>query len=757
VLRRRLFFGATALMGVLALLPASAGAALPDGRAYEQVSPANKGGAVLSTNESIAQGTQALAISDTNITFPTALTAFPDPNGGPLGLDEFDFYNFTRTGSPAPGWTYTPLQPAEDLPQYATSPTDTVDAVSSDFSTAVLNTYAGITATTFPELDDTQNLSIFTNNGTTTATTPITPQPPITNVGAYNQPFFYGASASLNHVVYGGNFQLSGSVTTAGANTDLYDYTGGQLLQVDLEPGGGQFPGGVDNLSLGAPGSVSANGSSIYFSAGGLLYLRQNDSSTVEIAPPPTSGDPSCVTDGGSAPDTETFQGASPDGSTAYFTSDCALTTAAQAVPSRTDASPDLYAYTVANGTLTDLSIDSTSGDHGTANVQGLVGTSTNASYVYFVADGRLVAGKGTDNGPNTSPNANLYVYHAGTVTFLATLSVSDSGVWISGAGQYRSVQVTPDGQYVLLESLAGLTSGNFASHEEVYELGAGGNSTLCVSCDPSGTPNGQAGSLGLNSISQDDSRIFFQTTSPLVTGDSNAVSDVYEYENGQLSLISAGAMDIAPGSSELSAGSTLVGASPSGDNVYFTTFDQLVGQDQDDELDLYDARVGGVSQPAPVGPTPCAQALNGSCQPTQTALPTLPQSVSAAGSDVTTVTTRNATTQTVPAATASVGAISAQSRSGFARSGVIKLPVKLSAATTVRLVATAKIAGHKRTVGTASRAVSKGGTVTITLSLSKQARQVLAAGRSLVVTISFTPKGGKSRTVTLTLKRGGK
>jgi hypothetical protein len=48
-----------------------------------------------------------------------------------------------------------------------------------------------------------------------------------------------------------------------------------------------------------------------------------------------------------------------------------------------------------------------------------------------------------------------------------------------------------------------------------------------------------------------------------------------------------------------------LLGADRSGDNVFFATVDQLVGQDDDTQLDYYDARVDG-GFPRPVEPAAC-------------------------------------------------------------------------------------------------------------------------------------------------------
>jgi hypothetical protein len=78
---------------------------------------------------------------------------------------------------------------------------------------------------------------------------------------------------------------------------------------------------------------------------------------------------------------------------------------------------------------------------------------------------------------------------------------------------------------------------------------------------------------------------------------DSNGKRDVYEYENGQLHLISSGTSD---------KNSTLIAASPSGKDVFFATEDRLVGWDTDQNIDAYDARVNGGFPEPPTPPPAC-------------------------------------------------------------------------------------------------------------------------------------------------------
>jgi hypothetical protein len=76
--------------------------------------------------------------------------------------------------------------------------------------------------------------------------------------------------------------------------------------------------------------------------------------------------------------------------------------------------------------------------------------------------------------------------------------------------------------------------------------------------------------------------RVFFDSADGLVARDTNRAEDVYEYENGHVYLLSDGR---GP------QGASFVDASMNGDDAFFITRAELVGQDTDRQMDLYDAR----------------------------------------------------------------------------------------------------------------------------------------------------------------------
>jgi hypothetical protein len=93
---------------------------------------------------------------------------------------------------------------------------------------------------------------------------------------------------------------------------------------------------------------------------------------------------------------------------------------------------------------------------------------------------------------------------------------------------------------------------------------------------------------LPLPRVVTEDGKVFFNSTeqltpeAPLPESESeySLQKNVYEYENGRIYLISPKAK--------------LVGLTPSGNDVFFDTSIQLLPQDGDGTVDVYDARVNG-------------------------------------------------------------------------------------------------------------------------------------------------------------------
>jgi hypothetical protein len=138
--------------------------------------------------------------------------------------------------------------------------------------------------------------------------------------------------------------------------------------------------------------------------------------------------------------------------------------------------------------------------------------------------------------------------------------------------------------------------------------------------------------------------RLFFNSHSALVPQDVNGTWDVYEYEppgkgsegEGDCTTSTQGASDVydpkAEGcvglisSGESSEESAFLDASESGGDVFFMTLSQLVSQDIDHSVDVYDAHECTSSAPCfpPAAETPPPCTTEASCKPSPEPLPSI-------------------------------------------------------------------------------------------------------------------------------------
>jgi hypothetical protein len=436
--------------------------------------------------------------------------------------------------------------------------------------------------------------------------------------------------------------------------------------------------------------AVSDDGSRVFWSTGTFsafgnsltgLYLRAttpDDERTVRLDVVQSGAS-------GAGEARPTFQGASSDGTTVLFTDSQQLT--ANASPSGSD----LYRCEIPAGSattgctsLTDLS--AVEGGAESAEVQGLVaGMSDDGSTVYFVAHGVLDPTANAVGDSALPGKPNLYVWRQGTGTrFIATLAGADENVWGRSIGLEAKLSATasPSGRYLAFMSQRRLTDEDNLDAvsgepvERVFRYDAAAGQLVCVSCDPSGSapegalvppraveflrlvdprgtwPEKRVAAIlpepPINDIFADrvfhsprsvldNGRIFFNSIDSLVPADSNGEWDVYQYEPrgaGDCSTLSGAASSQAPGGcvSLLSSGTGeketgFLDSSESGDDVFFLTPARLNEPDEDEELDVYDARVNGVPATLPLR-TECS---GEACQP----LPTPPNDPTPASSQL--------------------------------------------------------------------------------------------------------------------------
>jgi hypothetical protein len=431
-----------------------------------------------------------------------------------------------------------------------------------------------------------------------------------------------GSNEIFKPVGQGPNFKLGG-ITIDGAHLYYADQSGQKIGRTDLN---------LENVDPeyasagGNPVGLALSGSNLYWSLNGEIpTITGNDLYRFE----PASGalkDLTVDTTDLNGAEVKGVLGASEDGSDVYF--------AANGVPNGTVGSPN------ANGEE---------------------------------AEAGNCRGKATVDFSFTG-TCNLYLAREGQPTrFISRLdAATDVSNWLP-RGNLNSAEktsrVTPDGQTLLFRSKRQLTSYDNEGVPELYLYQAGGSGLSCVSCDPSGEgpvrvpPRGSSirpeegpgfGSVDLSQVvplapaatlphnlSTNGKRIFFETPDGLVPEDTNgdegcprvgsftftfpACLDVYEWEakdtgtckedeqgGGCLYLLSTG---------KSTTPSFIADASENGDNVFLITRSGgLVGQDQDQLYDVYDARAdGGLAAQNQVAPVSCEKEK---CTPEETLTP---------------------------------------------------------------------------------------------------------------------------------------
>jgi hypothetical protein len=603
--------------------------ALPDCRAYEQVTPVNKG------------DSQDLYPSLNNEFGQTLDQGIPSEDGDHFllrtesPLTSGDSYQSSFVFSRgAEGWTTTSLSPGPG-----------VHNVHAELAEPSHFSWVASEDVTF-----THPLGQLEEQIQSTVVGP--PGGPYTTAGSspYRNPSFGyiktyigGASADLSHVVFESeNHELApgASGEDTGLDDAIYEWTGGQLRLVNVATNGSLLsPCGATLGEAGAslpPGgtqdSVSSDGSKIFFDAPDVneyagrnvqgpgcwnyasnenppqLYMRLDGATTVLLSKPNT-GVPNPE-----GPQLAIFVGASSDGSKVFFMSTAELTA------DDTTHAMELYEYN-SEAPEGERLIRVSSGESGTAegDVQFVAGMSSDSSTVYFSAFRQLAQGA-----PAPANGAvDLYRYDTATrkTTYIAMVDATDypSGGYNAPTNLgYRALAtdggwyVTPDGRYLVFTTSLPLTgfdnksvSGVQCPREgtqsfleenclELFRYSAADNSIVCVSCfGAAPISNAMFGRDALTSpglpsvrpISEDGSYVFFDTASALLPNATSGMLHVYEWHNGTISLIST---PDDPGNAYFQ------GTSADGSNVFFGTHAQLVAQDTDVDGDLYDARIDG-------------------------------------------------------------------------------------------------------------------------------------------------------------------
>jgi DNA-binding beta-propeller fold protein YncE len=617
--------------------------ALPDGRAYELVSPAQKNSAEVGVpgragglflEENVAR-IQAAAGSGEAIAY-TSWSSFGNAEGAPATSQ----YLSKRGPS---GWSTENVSPFGLLKNPTLIP---LRGFSVDLG------FAAVAVSEPPLTPDAQegfeNLYLRDNaTGTLRALTTEAPQFTPVEAQVFNHfcTGYAGASADGRHAIFAADGAMAGAPT--GVGFSLYEWSQGEenLGLVSVLPDGSPAAPAA-GTAFGNPGAVggactmdqrtvrhaiSEDGSVIFWTYGGKykssekpLLARIDGTETIQLDAK-VAGEKN----GGRG----TFWAATGDGSKAFFTAPGKLTSDAK-------AEGQLYRYETGERTLADLTPGTVDPE-----VEGVIGASEDGAYVYFVAKGALSGEEESAAGEKALQGANnLYLWHEGEgLRFIAALAELDESDWDS-APSGLTARLSPDGRHLAFLSLEAKRLSGYDNTivgasgcelrfeteyfgdprcAEAYLYGAEADTLACASCNPSGArPIGPAALPswsnpyeGPRYLSDDGSRLFFESRDALSGGDENHKRDVYQFEYGGAgSCTSQGAsFDPASGGclSLISTGksldeSFLLDASADGRDVFFSTRQALVGWDTNDNFDVYDARAGGGFPGPSVQAPPC-------------------------------------------------------------------------------------------------------------------------------------------------------
>lgn len=612
---------------------------LPDCRAYELVSAANTGGYDVRSDLVPGQAPlRAKPRAADRALYSLDFGKIPGVGGEPTNYG-IDPYVATRTSG---GWTTTYAGIAVGDPPYQEPFASMPLEESEDLSTFV---FGG------PEIcdpcfeDGKTGLPVRRNGGPLTQGMAGSLDP-----GPSSEPDGYIArplSGDGTHLIFGSASAFEPGASTTGDVT-LYDRNllTGTTHVVSKAPAGTNLaclqgagnchgpanPDGIGSLDVSDDGTRIVVAQRVTTDSAGNRYWHPymniaDSPSTVDLAPGSTSG--------------VLYAGMTSDGSSVLYTTTDQLTSDDH------DSSADLYRADVDSDgdvAITRVSSGSPGGDTDACNpaaggggnnwnapgtsspngcgavaFSGASGVARGSGTIYFLSPEMLDGGSGAQNQPN------LYVStKGGQPHFVATLEPSNpaigEAVYDSDARDFGGFQVTPGGEFAVFSSSLPLVDFPTFGHTAIYRYAVDGDSLSCASCPgtrASLTADTVLTEQGLNLT--DDGRVLFTSVEPLALRDTGSSTDVYEWKNGRIYLISTGRSQ---------TDTRLLSASADGLNVFFFTRETLVSGDQNgNTVKVYTARAGGGFQ-APVALKGCQASDEchgpGSAAPPREVLPTV-------------------------------------------------------------------------------------------------------------------------------------
>jgi len=488
--------------------------ALPEGRAWEQVSPIDKHGIALEPMSQFGGDIQS-SVSGESFTYIAA-----GPVVEPAGNRALEFSQLFSRRGPS-GWTTQDIAtPHNEVTGLNVGENSEYKMFSPDLSSGLV---VPVGATPLPPLPPDAEKTIYlrdSDSGSYQALVTASNAPSgakFGESGTTNVLHFSGASGNLQHVAISSIEALTpDAVRVPEGIESLYVLSGGKLQLASILPNG--EPANVADLTplMGlherlVRNALSEDGSRVVWEASGSerhetpnethLYVRDLGlKQTVRIDTPESGA--------GSGESSPEYQGASPDGSRIFFTDKQHLTS-----DSHASEFPDLYVADLSSveghlaATVTDLTKDSAEfeGEPEAAAFQGiLIGYSEDGSTLYFVANGVLAAGASHGECRNSTGTGacNLYREHfngsSWETSFIASLpgnSFPDWGFGITGDLTFLTARVSPSGTYLAFMSSTPLTgfdnrdAASGAKDEEVFLYDSQTGHIACASCNAAGAP----------------------------------------------------------------------------------------------------------------------------------------------------------------------------------------------------------------------------------------------------------------------------
>lgn len=481
-------------------------------------------------------------------------------------------------------------------------------------------------------------------------------------------------SLDLSHLLFDGTVDAGYGWLVYGPG--VYEYVGtgnGAPTRVDLDNLG-------DPISeCGAPGEggrvafnreISANGSASVFTVNGNKLCDSSKGPPAdeiwarvggiggasydvsESLCTRTAGDPGGACN---APSDPNFLSVSHDGSRVFFS------TKQQLVNGDTDQTTDIYRCEMPSATPAPgkggnpcAPLTEVSGAAGGAEVEQVLAMSEDGSTAYFIASGLLADNEDALGETAKAGGHNLYVWRqdaanpAGQTVFIGAFTdptdVNEPNDPFH-PHPYEGPQTTDDGRYFVFNTNNILVPTDTDESRDIYRydaqtgelsrvsvnsFGTGGNGKFEPEIiapfklyNPASGAGGQPPAAYPHPAISNNGKVVFITAEPLAPIDGNEAPDTYLWTEGKTSLITTASVGSMEASGSIGYGSRNPNQAmidKSGEGVYFTSAQELVPADSDEVGDLYVAQVDGGFK-APVTSSCSGEA----CQPAPSPKPASP------------------------------------------------------------------------------------------------------------------------------------